>query len=270
MPRIEYQTESLRAQAESIRQLKSVQRQVDALQRMHSLRQHLDALEKLESLQRELESLQKQTEAILQRTRADILGDNPAGERGPGLRSSLINRVKHWLRGSLDRMSDDQVLKVVEAQSPAETIAEILAASPEARGAAESDWAELLLRGAQAKNRIAELAGGLLSSSQAAAVLGISVQALKQRMERHKLLSVPLSGGQWGFPALQFAEGGRVRAGVAEVARAGAPHDPWTVLSILLDDVPGGGGILLERLDDPAVLGDALARLATYGEHLAA
>ena len=47
---------------------------------------------------------------------------------GAGVRSSLVNRVERWLRHSLDQMSDDEVLKAVEAQSPAETIAEILAA----------------------------------------------------------------------------------------------------------------------------------------------
>lgn len=187
----------------------------------------------------------------------------------PAVRSSLMTRVDRWLRGSLDRMSDEEVLRAVEAQSPAETIAEILLATPETRFGAENDWAELLLRGAQAKAQIAEMAGGLLSSSQAAAVLRISVPGVKQRMDRHRLLAVPLPGGQWGFPALQFAEGGHVRPGVPEVTKAGAQVDAWTVLSILVDDAPDGSGILLERLDDPAVLRDAVRRLETYGEHVA-
>jgi hypothetical protein len=46
-------------------------------------------------------------------------------------------------------MSDAEVLKAVEAQSPAETIAEILVATPETSQSAEDDWAELLLRGAE-------------------------------------------------------------------------------------------------------------------------
>lgn len=167
-------------------------------------------------------------------------------------------------------MSDEEVLRAIEAQSPAETIAEILVATPEGRSASENDWAELLLRGAEAKNRIAEMVGGLLSSSEAAAILGISVPGVKQRMDRQKLLAVPLAGGQWGFPALQFKEGGRVKQGVPEVAKAGAQHDPWTVLSILVDDVPDSSGILLEHLEDPAILRDVLQRLETYGEHVAA
>jgi hypothetical protein len=192
------------------------------------------------------------------------------GGASAGVRSSLLSRVERWLRGSLDRMSDDEVLRAVEAQSPAETIAEILVATPGTRASADNDWAELLLRGAEAKSRIAELVGGLMSSTEAAAVLRISVPGVKQRVERHRLLAAPLPGGQWGFPALQFAPGGHVRAGVPEVAKAAAQVDPWVLLSILVDDAPDGSGVLLERLDDPAVLRDVLGRLATYGEHVAA
>jgi hypothetical protein len=191
------------------------------------------------------------------------------------LRSSLVNRVQRWLAGSLDQMSDEELLKLVEAQSPAETIAELLVATP-ARRAADDDWTDLLLRGAEAKNEIARLAGGLLSSSQAAEVLRISVPGVKQRLERGKLLAVPLPGGQRGFPALQFQQNGHVRKGVAEVAAAGAHLDPWALLAILVDedddeeDDGASGETLLERLDDEAVLTDVLSRLASYGEHAAA
>lgn len=188
-----------------------------------------------------------------------------------GVRSSLVGRIERWLRRSLDRMSDDEVLRAVEAQSPAETIAEILAATPEARSASDADWAELLLRGAESKRLITELVGGLLTSSEAAEVLRISIPGVKQRMDRRKLLAVPLPGGQWGFPSLQFDLDGKVRPGVPEVAKAGSHIDPWVVLSILVDDVEDGrGGMLLERLDDPAVLADVLNRFATYGFHGAA
>ena len=186
------------------------------------------------------------------------------------LRSSLVNRVQRWLAGSLDQMSDEEVLKLVEAQSPAETIAELLVATP-TRRAVDDDWTDLLLRGAEAKNQIARLAGGLLSSSQAAEVLRISVPGVKQRLERGKLLAVPLPGGQRGFPALQFQSDGHVRKGVAEVAAAGAHIDPWTLLSILVDEVEDTtGGTLLERLADEPVRTDVLGRIAGYGEHAAA
>ena len=188
-----------------------------------------------------------------------------------GLRASLETRVQRWLAGSLGQMSDHEVLRLVEAQSPAETIAELLAATPETRWTRDSDWTELLLRGADAKSRIAALAGGLLAPLEVARVLKISVPGVKQRLERRKLLAVPLAGGQRGFPALQFHGDGRVRKGVPEVASSGAGIEPWALLSILVDEVEDPtGGTLLERLEDEAVRADVLARITSYGEHGAA
>ena len=184
----------------------------------------------------------------------------------PGLRTSLANRVHRWLAESLETMSDDEILRLVEAQSPAETVAELLVAVPEMRRKSEADWTELLLRGAEAKAQVAELAGGLLSPLQAAQVLKISVPGVKQRLDRRKLLAVPLPGGRRGFPARQFEEDGRVREGVAEVAAVGADVDSWALLSILVDEVEdAAGGTLLERLNEAAVRADVLGRLASYG-----
>jgi hypothetical protein len=185
------------------------------------------------------------------------------------IRASVSARIDRWVETTLRRMSDEDLQRFVEAQSPAETVAEILTAS--SAGTEPNDWTELLLRGAQAKREIAERAGGLLSSSDAARVAGISVAGVKQRVERGKLLAVPLSGGQWGFPALQFDRGGRLREGVAEVLAAGAGVDPWTLLSILTDEPESGTeDTLLEGLGSPEARADVIARLAGYGEQGAA
>lgn len=283
MIRSEEQLDSVRQQTLSLSQQLDALRQADLLGGSQPSPQRTrEAYLRVMEVVRELTALQQRIQTLLatidapppesaQRRAASAMAQKYAARSRPtGVRLSLINRIKQWLGGALAQMSDDEVLRAVEAQTAAETIAEILNANPELRSGADNDWAELLVRGAETKNRIAGFVGGLLSSSEAAAVLGISVQGVKQRIERHKLLAVPLSGGQWAFPALQFAVDGRVRAGVPEVAKAGAAHDPWTVLSILVDDAPDGSGILLERLDDPAVLRDVLGRLATYGEHVAA
>ena len=188
-------------------------------------------------------------------------------QRVAGVRASLGKRIERFVTHALERMSEEDLLRAVAAQSPSETFAEIMLAAPEPR---EHDWSELLLRGAMAKSEIMEAAGGVLSSSEAAALLKISVPGVKQRVQRRALIALPLPGGQWGFPARQFEQDGRVRAGVARVAAAGAELDAWVLLSILVDDVEDErGGVLLERLDDADVLADVLSRLATHGEHVA-
>jgi hypothetical protein len=198
---------------------------------------------------------------------SDRTGDRDV-QRIAGVRASLGKRIERFVTHALERMSEEDLLKAVAAQSPSETFAEIVLASAEAH---DHDWSELLLRGAAAKGEIMDAVGGLLSSSEAAALLKISVPGVKQRVQRRAVLAVPLPGGQWGFPARQFDLEGRVRQGVPAVAAAGAGLDPWVLLSILVDDAEDGqGGILLERLDDAAVRGDVLSRLGSHGEHVAA
>lgn len=134
----------------------------------------------------------------------------------------------------------------------------------------EQGLAEFRERGLRAKQQIAELVGGLIAATEAAALLNINTQTLERNVREHAILAVPDADGRLRFPRLQFTQDGRVRPGVAEAAKAGASMNAWVVLSILVDDVPDGSAILLERLDDPAVLLDVLHRLETYGEHVAA
>lgn len=168
-------------------------------------------------------------------------------------------------------MTASDLMRAVEAPTPAATVAQIISAAPDVGIEEESAWTRALARGAARKQEMIQRAGGVLSSSQVAELLGISVSAVNQRKNRHRsILAVPLSGGEWGFPARQFTDG-TVRDGVAEVVREAAKLNPWVLLSILLDDAGAEGGpTLLDRLEDDTVRADVLHRVQTYGEHLAA
>jgi DNA-directed RNA polymerase specialized sigma24 family protein len=187
------------------------------------------------------------------------------------LEDSLLRRVESTIRAALGRMTIPDLLRAVEAPSPAATVAQIINAAPDVGIDQESAWTRALARGAARKQEMLQRAGGVLSSGQVAELLGITVSAVNQRKNRHRsILAVPLSGGEWGFPARQFADGA-VRDGVAEVVREAAAMSPWVLLSILLDDASvEGGTTLLDRLDDPTVRADVLHRVRTYGEHVAA
>ncbi|HEY0035172.1 MAG TPA: hypothetical protein VGB66_00720, partial [Longimicrobium sp.] len=121
--------------------------------------------------------------------------------------------------------------------------------------------------GAVRKQELIGRAGGCYSSSEVAALLRISVSAVNLRKKRRRILTVPLTGGEAGFPARQFAESD-VRAGVAEVVQAAGEMNPWVLLSILLAPVDDPDGpVLLDRLDDERVRTDALGRVQSYGVH---
>jgi hypothetical protein len=187
------------------------------------------------------------------------------------LEEALLRRVEGSLRASLRRMTPSELMRAVEASSPAATVAQIISATPDVGIPDASAWTRALARGAARKQEMIQRAGGVLSSGEVAELLGITVSAVNQRKNRHRsILAVPLSGGEWGFPARQFVDGA-VRTGVAEVVRAAGEINPWVLLSILLDDAGNAGGpTLLDRLDDPAVRADVLHRVGTYGEHVAA
>lgn len=185
------------------------------------------------------------------------------------LEEALLRRVEGSLRASLRRMTPTELMRAVEAPSPAATVAQIISAAPDVGIPDESPWTRALARGAARKQEMIQRAGGVLSSGEVAELLGISVSAVNQRKNRHRtILAVPLSGGEWGFPARQFVDGS-VRSGVGDVVKTAGEMNPWVLLSILLDDAGPDGATLLDRLDDDAVYADVLHRIHTHGEHLA-
>ena len=195
--------------------------------------------------------------------------DGHATVSGGAVRDALFRRVEGYLRSSISQLDERGLLDAVEAPTPGETIARVMAAAPDA---GERDaWTEALLRGAAYKSEAVRLAGGLLSSGEVAALLGVTVAAVKQRQRRGNLLAVPLANGEWGYPARQFAETGKVHDGLPRILAAFGDAGPWVVLSFLVNPVPGADeGIAFDALSNPEAV-DRLVEVArTYGEQGAA
>lgn len=201
---------------------------------------------------------------------ADKFASSLRSSRSESDVNALSARVHRTLVEAISRMDDKARRRAIASPTPAGTIAEIVRAAPDVGLPGESAQARALARGAALRQKLLLTAGGALTSGQVADILGISPQGVKSRAARGKLLSVPLSGGNWGFPALQF-HGGDVRPGSPDVLSAAADREmgPWHLLSILLEPAPGGG-TLLERIADDDVRAGLVARLRTYGEQQAA
>lgn len=183
-----------------------------------------------------------------------------------GIEQSLESRATEIFRTALRRMTPEQLQRAVGAATAAGTIVEVLNASPDVGLRKETAMTRALARGAVAKQEMIMEAGGCFSSGEVAKLLGITQSGVNLRRSRHTLLAVPLSGGEWGFPARQFHDG-ELRPGLAEVLRAARGMNPWVLLSILLDPVVGSDDtVLLDALDRPEVQGDILTRIATYGQ----
>lgn len=187
------------------------------------------------------------------------------------LQRALYRRVQRHIRASLERLSVAELMEAVEAETPAETVAQLLSSAPEVGLQAEGSWASAVMRGAVQKQRMLQMAGGVFTSGEVARMLGLSLPGVKQRMRRRQLLAVPMGSGEWGFPVRQFEEGGGVRPGLADVLAAWGGESPWVVLSVLVGPDPAtGDGMALERVGEPATR-DALVALARgYGSQAAA
>lgn len=149
------------------------------------------------------------------------------------------------LEGSLERiissLSPGAARRALEAPGPVTTIVvaleEFLREHPEAL-ITDPD-ALNATRLAAAKQGIIEMAGGLISTSDAAEILGISPSAVRKRIERGQLLSIPSASGEHRLPRVQFRDGTAL-AGVEAVLMAMHIEDPWMRTQLFLDpDVIG-------------------------------
>lgn len=183
-----------------------------------------------------------------------------------GVERSLVDKATNLFRTSLKQMTIEQIQRAIAAPTPAATVVEVLNAAPEIGLARETATTRALARGAAAKQEMIQAAGGCLSSGDVAKLLDKTVSAVNQRRARNQILAVPLSGGEWGFPASQFASGD-LRRGVADVVSNAGSMNPWVLLSILLDRVPGSGSRIIDSLDFPEVMEDIQTRIRSYGHH---
>lgn len=94
--------------------------------------------------------------------------------------------------------------------------------------------AAAIARGAEARTRLAERAGGLLSVGQVAALLGITRAAVDKRRSVGKALAVRIRG-DWHYPAAQFRDG-EVIEGIADILAALPDTGGWAALDLLLAD----------------------------------
>jgi hypothetical protein len=189
-----------------------------------------------------------------------------------GLRRALYRRVGRQIRASLGTLELEELVSLVEAETPIETLAQLISMRPAVGLADPDDYSLRLLRGAQRKRELLQRLGGTLSSGEVAELLDRTVPAVKQRLRRRTLFAVLLAHGEWGFPAAQFTPEGEVREGLPEVLAAfEEDEDPWAIVMLLAADDPvSQTGTVLENLANERTRQIALARARSYGTQGAA
>jgi hypothetical protein len=113
-----------------------------------------------------------------------------------------------------------------------------------------------------------DLAGGTLSSEEAARALHLTRQAVEKRRRAGRLLALSLGRRGHRYPAFQFGEGGL--PGLERVLGALKDHDPWTQLAFFVtrqSDLDDQTAVVRLRAGDVETV---LRAAGAVGEHGAA
>ncbi len=177
--------------------------------------------------------------------------------------AALLARVMRYFDGAIRGLRKQDRVVILRATDDFWTVMETLSLAP----VAESAELKVRLRGALARRRLLQMEGGVLSPSSAAALLGVSRQAVGQRRAAGRLLGVEGPRG-YLYPAWQFTDRGML-PGLEDTLRALRGEDAWSVLTFFLESDAASGN---ERPLDLLRAGrlDAVARAAElYGEQAA-
>lgn len=166
-------------------------------------------------------------------TAAQNVLDRPvqeAIERGKRTLENVLRRFRGRDLGTL-RTTTNEVSFLVEA-------ARLAAAS----GAGALEPAQRALEEARMRGiaRIAQLrhmASPYLETGQVCALLGVSRETIRKKLERRQLLALPKGNEDRVYPAFQFKDG-KVLPGIKEVLQALNSDTPFEVLSFLLSRSP--------------------------------
>jgi hypothetical protein len=146
---------------------------------------------------------------------ASTTATRPVRDKGDLVRDAFRRRAGHAVEQIAASASLEALAQALEAPTDfgAIAVAPSNAAMPEAARTLDP-LADAIARGAAERERLAQLADGLLSASDAGRALGgISRQAVDKRRRANQLLAVRV-GGDWCYPAAQIGP------------RAGRPASP--------------------------------------------
>lgn len=169
---------------------------------------------------------------------------------GDQMHRALLLRYVRAVEKLVQKMPNDLIMSTISAPSDFGALVRALSdprVSEPSRGI--DPLAGAVGRSIDHRDRLRQMAGEMLSSSQVEELLGIKRQAIDKRRKAHKLLALRM-GSDWSYPALQF-DGGEVLFGLESILNAHAEKDPWVILDILLaPDEALRGRTLLQAMQE--------------------
>jgi len=202
---------------------------------------------------------------------SDGAADAPAETFVPfsGNRRRLVIRAIEEAVWLVENLPADQV-KVLEKSNSRKSILEI--AARHARAPEMIDASGLLaarLKGEERKRALIAAAGGLVSSSDAAKLLGITPQALHKRFKNGLLIAIKTSAGDLGYPRFQL-ETESMTESIAQVLRDLPVDEPLMRLSFMFSEMPELGGATPAALLKAGRIREVKIAASHFGEQGAA
>lgn len=188
------------------------------------------------------------------------------------VRRSFYDRSLKLIERIAATAPEDGLVDALSAPTDVGTVARALSDSAVIGSAVDElePFAAAIARGAEHKQALIAEAGGLLTTTEVAALLGISRQAVYKQRRQRKLLAVP-HGGEEKFPAIQFGQAdGRPLPGLARILEALGLEGAWGSLDFLVtpdDDALEGFSPIDMLRAHPDRLDEVVSLAATQGEH---
>lgn len=176
-----------------------------------------------------------------------VYADRSVSHSDETLRGIAFSMIVREAAAQVRRLPTVSLVEALHAASPEAELTTLLANSSLER-AMDSTYARAILRGSHRKRELLELAGGALTTQQAADHLGISPQAIHKRRLSGSLLGVRMPSDDWVFPSAQFGKSGAPVSGLTDVIAAFDVVSPWMQLEVLVTEDPS--------LSWPAIRGD--------------
>lgn len=134
-----------------------------------------------------------------------------------------------------------------------------------AADAAERDFNEARLRGLARVTELRKMAEPCLETGAVCALLGVSRETIRKKLERKQLLALPKGSEDRVFPAFQFKDGELLR-GVHQVLQA-LDTDPFVALSFFFSRNPFFGNKTAVEALKAGMIDEVVAEAGSYLEH---
>jgi hypothetical protein len=178
----------------------------------------------------------------------------------------FVTRALNAVKGLAQELSKQRIEEASAAPTDYMVLVEALTAPSVAPQLVALDpLTAARLRGVERQQSLVRKSGGAVKGEEAAAILGISRQAVDKRRRQGHLLGLTQGRRGYVYPAWQF-EAGKTLAGLEAALDALRAHDPWMQLAFFLnanDRLNGSSPLAMLR---SGRLEPVLEAAASYGQ----